>query len=44
MILDDVYPVDERGATLAEERGANWEAGVQVCRIISWTKVVKRRR
>lgn len=32
MILDDVCPIGERGATQAGERVANWEAGVQVCR------------
>lgn len=31
MILDDVCPIGERGATQAGERVANWEAGVQVC-------------
>lgn len=31
MILDDMCPVDNRGPTQAGGRGANWEAGVQVC-------------
>lgn len=31
MILDDVCPVDRRGLAQAGGRGANWEAGVQVC-------------
>lgn len=30
MILDNVCPIDERGARQAGGRGANWEAGVQV--------------
>lgn len=44
MILNDVYPIDERGATLAEERELieRWES--RCAAIISWTKVVERRR
>lgn len=44
MILDDVCPIDVRGATQAGERGANWEAGGQVCSDYVLDKVVGRRR
>lgn len=30
-MLNDVCPIDKRGATQAGGRGANWEAAGQVC-------------